>query len=386
MPPFEEPAAVEFDDDLTSATFREEARRLVKETIESKERELWKINGERDALERTLAKFIDKGQGGHSSSGWTKAVLSTPLLLWLLIISATTLVLSCCYICMAMSGIGTHDPTSGYYHYAITTVPYHPGTTMLYMHGMDHGFHHANTTVPYHPLQGMVLQEQQDKIKVLEQYTTKQEEEMQHLKRDLESSKTKIRELSCDKDAHVDLQENQNKIEVLEQQGANQQKAIQHLKEQLEFKTKKVEEWKDKVEEKEDKIKVLKQHATKQEEEIQHAQVNLREKQNKIEVLEKQGVNQHKEVQRLKEQQERKTKKIEKWNVRVAENQAQIDLVEQQLTAAKSHGFEIQYMLEQQNITTEKVKKWKRRLQANQDKITLLELRLTAAVKEIQRL
>jgi DNA repair exonuclease SbcCD ATPase subunit len=62
MSPFEESppcAAVEFDDDSTSvAAFRDEIRRL-KEAFECKEREFWKVSGERDALERTLAKFID---------------------------------------------------------------------------------------------------------------------------------------------------------------------------------------------------------------------------------------------------------------------------------------------------------------------------------------
>jgi hypothetical protein len=61
MPPVEESppcAAVDFDDDSTSAaTFlRDEIRRL-KEALEYKEREVWKISGERDALQQTLATF-----------------------------------------------------------------------------------------------------------------------------------------------------------------------------------------------------------------------------------------------------------------------------------------------------------------------------------------
>jgi hypothetical protein len=46
------------DSSPSVVSLRDEVRRL-KEALESKEREVWKITGERDALERTLAKFIE---------------------------------------------------------------------------------------------------------------------------------------------------------------------------------------------------------------------------------------------------------------------------------------------------------------------------------------
>jgi chromosome segregation ATPase len=199
MSPFEESppcVAVEFDDDSTSiATFRDDIS-CLKEALESKEREVWKISGERDALERTLAKYIDNRQ-----------------------------------------------------------------PVVAFQEVQQQG----------------TLHEKLDKIKVMVQSMTNQEEEIQFLKGELESSKKqKNMELSHDTDAQVDElkavpQETQNKIEVLEQQGATnqQEEEIQHLKRQLEFKTKKVEEWKDTVEEKHDLIELLGKRGTSQEEEIE---------------------------------------------------------------------------------------------------------------------
>jgi chromosome segregation ATPase len=215
-------ANVEFADEdaSTSVSLSDEVRRL-KEALECKEREVWKTSGERDALERTLAKFIDN----------------------------------------------------------------------------------MRPVVAFHEAHGMI-QEKLDKIKVLEQRATKQEEEIQRLKGDLESSKTQIMELSPDKEAQVHelkaiLQEKLNKIEVLEQQGANQQEETQRLKSQLEFKAKKVEEWKVTVVEKHDMIELLGKRGTRQEEEIERLKGELESETLNVRFMQQREVSQRKEIQRL---------------------------------------------------------------------------------------